>query len=185
MTATVIIRRGAHRQRGAKVAPFDVSGGRVAGVMAAVVLWLCTAALVSPTAAQPPSAPQVPDDRAISVGRWDVAAVEVNGKPVDPEILRLLRVVYRADGTWAVLLRSLPVAEGTSTYRQDDSPKTFEMATLGSERIAPSRYSGIYKHDGDTRVLCFVPDGEPRPDRFVAPRRSGRTLVTLRRSADP
>ena len=72
-----------------------------------------------------------------------------------------------------------------STYRQDESPKAFEMATLGSESIKPSRYTGIYRHDGDTRVLCVAPDGKPRPDEFTAPRRSHRTLVTLKRAREP
>ncbi len=59
------------------------------------------------------------------------------------------------------------------------------MATLGSESIKPSRSTGIYKHDGDTRVLCFAAEGKPRPDEFTAPKRSRRTLVTLKRAQEP
>jgi uncharacterized protein (TIGR03067 family) len=142
---------------------------------------LIRAAGMGPTLAQTPA----PDDRAISVGHWDVAAVEMNGRPIDPELLAMLHVLYRADGSWAVLFKSLTVAEGTSTNREDAAPKTFEMTTLGSGSIKPSRYTGIYKHEGDTRVLCLVPDGKPRPADFTAPRRSGRTLVTLRRATEP
>ena len=148
---------------------------RLFGVLA-LVAWAATAYAQSPAA--------ILDDREISVGRWEVVSVESNGRPIDPELLAMLRVVYRPDGSWAVLFKSLPVAEGTSTNRQDESPKTFEMATLGSESIKPSRYTGIYKHDGDTRVLCLAPDGKPRPDEFTAPKRSHRTLVTLRRPGD-
>ena len=79
-------------------------------------------------------------------------------------------------------MRRIPVAEGTSTNRQDVSPKTFEMETLGSEGIEPARYAGIYRLDGDTGVLCIVPAGMPRPDGFAAPRHSGRMLVTLERA---
>lgn len=143
-------------------------------------------ALTLPAAAaraQPSTA--APDDRAISLGRWDVVSVEINGKLVDPELVAMLQVDYRADGSWAVLFKTLAVAEGTSTNHQDGSPKTFEMATLGSEQIKPSRYSGIYKLEGSTRLLCFVPDDKPRPDSFTAPKRSGRTLVTLRRARQP
>lgn len=146
-------------------------------------LFLLALAVSAATAyAQSPAA--TPDDREISVGRWDVASVEMNGRPVDPELLAMLQVIYRPDGSWAVLFKSLPIAEG-STYRQDESPKAFEMATLGSDSIKPSRYTGIYKHDGDTRVLCVAPDGKPRPDEFTAPRRSHRTLVTLKRAIEP
>jgi uncharacterized protein (TIGR03067 family) len=154
--------------------------------VAKVLASLCGLALVAWGATAPAQAPTtVPDDREISVGRWEVVSVESNGKPVDPELLAMLQVIYRPDGSWAVLFKRLPVAEGTSTYRQDESPKTFEMATLGSESIKPSRYTGIYKHDGDTRVLCLAPDGKPRPDEFTAPKRSHRTLVTLKRASEP
>lgn len=142
-------------------------------------------AVVAHACAHPPSGSVPADDRAISVGRWAVASVESNGAPVDQELVAMLQVEYRADGSWRVLFKSVPVAEGRSTNRQDISPKTFEMETLGSESMPPVRYTGIYKFDGDTRVLCFVPDGMPRPDDFVSPRRSGRVLVTLRRPAEP
>jgi hypothetical protein len=65
-------------------------------------------------------------------------------------------VINEADGSWAVLLRRIPVAEGRSTTRQDVSPKTFEMETLGSDRIKPSRCLGIDRLDGDVRVLCIA-----------------------------
>jgi uncharacterized protein (TIGR03067 family) len=141
--------------------------------------WLASATEV------PPPAPAEPDDRAVSVGRWDVVAVEMNGKPVDPELVTMLKVVYRADGSWSVLFKSLTVAEGTSRNNQDATPKTFEMETLGSEKIKPCRYAGIYRIEGDSRLLCFVSDGMARPDTFAAPQRSCRVLVTLRRASEP
>jgi uncharacterized protein (TIGR03067 family) len=144
---------------------------------------LALAILAATAHAQSPAA--ILDDREISVGRWEVVSVESNGRPIDPELLAMLQVIYRPDGSWAVLFKSLPVAEGTSTNRQHESPKTFEMATLGSESIKPSRYTGIYKHDGDTRVLCLAPYGKPRPDDFTAAKRSHRTLVTLKRASEP
>lgn len=156
-----------------------------AGLLATAVL-LC-AAVVSPLARPEdrPAAAAAPDDRAISVGCWTVTSVEWNGKPMDPEILELLEVAFQADGSWAVRFKNIPVVEGKSTNRQDDSPKTFEIETLGSEGIEPSRYTGIYRIDGEIRVLCFVPAGEPRPAEFTAPRHSGRMLVTLARARRP
>lgn len=59
------------------------------------------------------------------------------------------------------------------------------METLGSEGIKPRRYSGIYKIDGDRRVLCIAPAEEPRPDEFSAPSLSNRMLVTLNRVSKP
>lgn len=125
-----------------------------------------------------------PDDRAMSAGRWNLVAVEWDGNPLDQEWLARLQVAYRADGSWTVFMRRIPVAEGTSTNRQDVSPKTFEMETLGSEGIEPKRYTGIYRLEGDTRVLCIVREGTPRPDGFTAPRRSNRMLVTMKRVQD-
>lgn len=122
------------------------------------------------------------DDRAVSVGLWDVVSVEVNGKQVDPELVALLQVAYRADGSWSVLFKSLPLAEGTSTNDQAATPKTFEIETLASEHATPLKYAGIYRLEDDTRQLCFVEAGQPRPDTFTAPRGSRRVLVTLRRS---
>lgn len=124
----------------------------------------------------------MPDDRASSAGRWDVVAVVWDGRPVEQELLSMFHVIYRADGSWEVLFKRIPVAEGTSTNSQDVSPKTFEMQTLGSGSIKPVRQTGIYRIDGDTRVLCMVSEGHPRPDEFSAPRHSGRILVTLERA---
>lgn len=145
---------------------------------------LCVAVFVLPLPAVARAA-EGPDDLTVSVGCWDVVAAEWDGDPVDPELVSRLQVVFRADGSWTVLLRRLPVAEGTSSSHQHESPKTFEMETLGSEGIEPRRYRGIYRIDGDTRVFCIVPDGTPRPDEFSAPRHSDRMLVTLRRVRDP
>jgi uncharacterized protein (TIGR03067 family) len=150
---------------------------------AAVSAWILMAAVATgfPAPARPMDATAAADDRALSAGIWTVAAVEWDGKPVDPELIKLLQVHFRADGSWAVLFRNRPVAEGRSTHRQDTSPKTFEMETLGSERIEPSRYTGIYRLDGDKSTLCIAPAARPRPDDFTAPKRSGRMLVTLER----
>lgn len=149
------------------------------------LLGLALLAVVTPADVRFSDAAHLPDDRTISVGRWDVVAAEWDGTPVDQELLSRLQVVFRADGSWAVLLRRFLVAEGRSTNRQDVSPKTFEMETLGSERIKPSRYTGIYRLDGDTRVLCLVADGKPRPEEFSAPKHSDRMLVTLKRAKRP
>lgn len=135
--------------------------------------------------AQPPVSHSAPDDRALSAGQWAVVAVEWNGKQVDPDLLSMLTLVFRADGTWSVLFKGLPAAEGRSTNHQGQNPKTFEMETLGSEGIKPKHFSGIYRIDGDSRVLCIAPAEEPRPEEFSAPSLSSRMLVTLKRMAKP
>lgn len=151
---------------------------RIAILCSAPAAWLALTAIACDQA-------PVADDRASSAGRWEIASVEWDGKPVDPEFLALLHVMYAADGSWAVLFRSVPVAEGTSTNHQEQSPSTFEMETLGSEGIKPRRYRGIYRLEGDTRVLCIAAATKPHPDQFTAPRRSGRMLVTLKRTPVP
>ncbi|MFM7033864.1 MAG: TIGR03067 domain-containing protein [Planctomycetia bacterium] len=127
-------------------------------------------------------ATSTPDDRAASVGSWHVVAVEMNGKQVDPTITAMLLVDYREDGSWTVLFKGMPVGEGTSHNNPEASPRTFEMKTLGGAKTPPRTYSGIYRLEGDTRQLCFVGAGLPRPDGFAAPRGSGRILVTLERA---
>jgi len=144
----------------------------------AVIPWFT---FVAWTVSQPAGRAAAPDDRALAAGRWRVVAAVWDGTPVEEDFLARLDVMFRADGSWAVFLRRMPVAEGRSTHREDVALKTFEMETLGSEGIAPARYSGIYRLDGDTAMLCIVPAGMPRPDEFTAARHSGRMLVTLER----
>ncbi len=122
------------------------------------------------------------NDREASAGLWDVVAVEMNGRPVDPGLVKLLQVAYRDDGSWAVLFKRRPIGEGTSRNDENATPKTFEMQTLGGRKTKPRRFTGIYRLEGDSRQLCFVPAGMPRPDTFSAPRGSGRILVTLTRA---
>jgi len=123
-----------------------------------------------------------PDDRVASVGLWDVVAVEMNGKEIDPELVAMLQLAYRADGSWSVLFKGLTLVEGISTNDQESAPKTFDMETPAREHAKPQKYVGIYRLDGDSRQFCFVEHGQPRPDAFTAPRGSGRSLVTLRRA---
>lgn len=149
------------------------------------ILYAVVLALVVQADAKLVDAAPATDDRSISVGRWDVVAAEWDGSPVDQELLSRIQVVFHADGSWLVLFRSIPMAEGMSVNRQEKSPKTFEMQIVGSEDTKPSRFTGIYRFDGDTRVLCFVPDGKPRPEEFSAPRHSDRMLVTLKRAQLP
>jgi len=131
--------------------------------------------LAGACSASPPAA----DDRSSSIGTWNLVAVEINGKHVDNELLPLLQVAYRQDGSWTVLFKGIPVGEGISRNEQNVFPKTFEMETLGGVKTPPRRYTGIYELNGDTRRLCFVTAGMPRPDTFTAERGSGRILVTL------
>jgi len=148
-------------------------------VLAPVLLVLLTTSVLPGVSAGAGPA----DDRAVSVGLWDVVAVEVNGKQVDPELVALLQVAYREDGSWSVIFKGLPVAEGTSTNDQDAAPKTFEMETQAREHSTRLKYTGIYRLEDDTRQFCFVEADLPRPDTFTAPRGSRRVLVTLRRAA--
>lgn len=123
-----------------------------------------------------------PDDRASSVGSWSVVAVEMNGRHVDAELVSMLQIAYREDGSWMVLFKGMPVGEGTSKNDSEANPKTFDMETLGGKNTPPRKYAGIYRLEGDRRQLCFVIAGMPRPNAFTAPRGSGRILVTLRRA---
>lgn len=147
--------------------------------MISVVLWAMLASAAESSAAA------AGDDRTVSVGLWDVVAVEMNGREFDRELVTLLRVDFRADGRWSVLFRSLPLVDGTSTNDQTADPKTFEVETLARPPAKPARYVGIYRFEGDARRLCFVEEGRPRPDTFTAPAGSGRLLVKLARAARP
>ena len=157
-----------------------IKSSRVACLFVALALVGDTRA---PAASPDAEAPQ--GDPAVSAGRWRIVAVELSGKPVEPEIVSMLSIVYDADGGWTVLFKNIPVAEGTSTVDQATDPKSFEMKTLGSPAgNMPGRsYSGIYEMKGNRRRLCFVPAGKPRPAVFASARRTEQILVTLERIA--
>jgi uncharacterized protein (TIGR03067 family) len=123
-------------------------------------------------------------DVATAAGRWQVTSVEVNGKPVDQEFTDRLTVDYAADGSWVVLLKRLPVGEGTSGVDEMAKPKAFHMETVGAAGTRGRRYIGIYDAEADTRRLCFVSDDRPRPREFRSTATGGEILVTLRRDRD-
>lgn len=123
------------------------------------------------------------DDRTVSAGHWDVIAVEINGRKLEGEIAAMLQLAYRENGSWALLFKGLPLTEGTSTIDPDATPKSFEMETVTGGETMPRKFLGIYRSEGDSRQLCFVEDGAPRPDTFTAARGSERILVTLKRAA--
>jgi uncharacterized protein (TIGR03067 family) len=150
------------------------------GLPCLAMVWLRLAAVLLATAPLPTSS--AADDLAASAGSWNVVAVEMNGRLVDPEITSMLQMTYRDDGSWTVFFKGMRVGEGTSQNHPEASPKAFEMQTLGGTKTPPRRYVGIYRLEGDTRQLCFVIAGMPRPDDFTAPRGSGRILVTLKRA---
>lgn len=142
-------------------------------VIAVNMAWLVALALVAVATG---------DDRAASAGRWQVTHVEVNGKRVDPEFTDMLAVDYAEDGAWSVLLKAVPLGEGTSAVDEAATPKTFEMKTLGAGGNRGRRYVGIYETIGNTRRLCFVSADRPRPREFRSTADGGEILVELRAS---
>lgn len=148
---------------------------------------LATGCMLAVAATGPTRVSAAEDDRAISAGRWRVVAVEMGGKTLEPEFVSMLSVLYGADGAWAVLFKSIVVAEGSSTIDPSADPKAFEMKTLGPARAPDSgwRYSGIYEMHGNSRRLCAGPAGKPRPATFSTTRRNGQILVTLERITTP
>ena len=143
--------------------------------------------MLADPATGPTRASAAEDDRSTSAGWWRVVAVEMGGKAIEPEFVSMLSVLYGADGAWAVLFKSIVVAEGTSTIDPSTEPKSFEMKTLGPARAPDSgwRYSGIYEMHGNTRRLCVGPPGKSKPATFSTTRRNGRILVMLERITTP
>lgn len=148
--------------------------------------WICATCLAAGcgTRCGATAPEQSRDDRAEGAGTWRVAHVEINGRTVDPEITSMLAVRYAADGSWVVLFKSIPIAEGASTVDQSTQPTAFDMRTLGSGHSphAGRAYLGIYEGHDDARRLCFVPAGSPRPAEFRSTLAGGEILVELRRA---
>jgi hypothetical protein len=54
------------------------------------------------------------DDRAASAGMWNVMAVEMNGRQIDPKITAMIEVAYREDGPRTVLFEGMALGSDSS-----------------------------------------------------------------------
>jgi uncharacterized protein (TIGR03067 family) len=72
------------------------------------------------------------------------------------------------------------IDQGAFNYDATKSPKTIDiLPSFGMH--AGKKLLGIYQLDGDDRVICFAPPGEPRPTEFTTKPNTGVIAVTYKR----
>lgn len=119
-------------------------------------------------------------DRAKIAGKWTVVGLVVNGNESKEEDARRLTVVNRADGTWSLWSEGEMVSKGTSTIDPLQKPKTIDFHVIDDDKKSDI-YRGIYQLRENKRKLCFAPEGEGRPTKFVSKPGSNHILVTFQR----
>jgi uncharacterized protein (TIGR03067 family) len=112
-------------------------------------------------------------------GYWTCVSAIVDGKPLPPATVQLLRLTLTAD--------RYKTEKGTdvlfdSTYRIDASKHPAEISMVGTEGdLAGKEALGIYLLDGNSLQMCYTMPGDPRPKSFDSAPGSKAYFVTWKR----
>lgn len=107
-------------------------------------------------------------------GLWRVTALEVNGKEIDPDVIKRFEWIFEND---KVTVKA-NVQERDSTFTVDPTKKLKTIDLTWKDKTTV----GIYDLQGDRLRICLAKEGEKkRPTDFVSKERSDVTLLVLRR----
>jgi len=113
-------------------------------------------------------------------GSWSVAALEMDGAGMPPDMLAEGRIEVK--GARFRSLNMGAVYEGDIVVDSDARPKTFDLTfTKGPEKGNTNR--GIYEIEEGGWRLCLATRGDARPKKFATKPGTGHALQTLRRAA--
>jgi uncharacterized protein (TIGR03067 family) len=108
-------------------------------------------------------------------GTWTCVSAIVDGKPLPPATVQLLRLTLTAD--------RYKTEKGSdvlfdSTYRINTLKKPHEIEMVGTEGdLAGKEAQGIFAFDGDRLHMCYTMPGNPRPTAFESEPGSKAYLV--------
>lgn len=127
---------------------------------------MSTSALVLLTTSLIAAAPPQGDLKKVE-GTWRYITVEVNGKAVERDDLKDLRIVVH-DGKYTVTTREGQlVTQGRLQFHAGHKPGQVD-AVPGDGEYKGQELPGIYELKGDTWRMAFAPPGKPRPTDFRA-----------------
>jgi len=89
-------------------------------------------------------------------------------------------VVSFGPKSWKVLVGRVPLTDERAAYYQNGEVFEIDFGSQDSKRAC----KGIWKTDGDRLLLSYGEPGADRPNDFVIPKDSKRTLWTLKRKKD-
>lgn len=143
-------------------------------------------------------------DRKLIQGTWSVAAYDMDGRPLPPDIVKKMSVVIKADrlviAPRVVARRSTTPAEGKqaevkflveedqadeAAYRLDRTKKgnVIEL-TQDAGRGAVRKMTGLYALDGDALTVCIPLPDHKLPKKMPEAPKAGVVRLVLKRAAD-
>jgi uncharacterized protein (TIGR03067 family) len=111
-------------------------------------------------------------------GTWKIVALECDGQPAPPEIVRTLKLVFKDD-----TLTFKPGEPGFTNYKYKLDPTVqpsgFALIHADGTNKGESE-NGIYSLVGDHLKICFG-RGKQRPNELTARAGSGQSMYSLER----
>jgi uncharacterized protein (TIGR03067 family) len=111
-------------------------------------------------------------------GEWSMVSGMVDGQAFPPEVVAMGKRFVNGDEV-RVLMGGQVIMKARVQMDATQKPKTIDYQLGDSAK--GKRQLGIYECSGDEFRSCFAAPGSPRPEGFVAPPGSGRTLTAWRR----
>ncbi|MCU1286637.1 MAG: hypothetical protein JWO13_2987 [Acidobacteriales bacterium] len=108
-------------------------------------------------------------------GTWEIVTLEYDGQKMPCGGAKIVVKDARF-----VSLSMGAEYEGTVSFDESSSPKTFDM-NFDKGPHKGNKSLGIYEIDGDTWKICIGFAGKSRPTKFETSPGSGHALETLRR----
>jgi uncharacterized protein (TIGR03067 family) len=106
-------------------------------------------------------------------GTWKIVSGEKGGKPLPPEVLKEVKVVFAADKV-------------TFSHEGKSSEHAFKLAPAKKPKEIDVEFgdktgTGIYELDGNTLKIAHGELGDPRPKEFASKEGSNVTFMVMKR----
>jgi uncharacterized protein (TIGR03067 family) len=118
--------------------------------------------------------------RKLLTGTWICQSAVNDGKPLNAEIVKKLRLVMTRD-QYATYKGEQLLFAGPYKLRPSKSPAEIDVfSTEGESKDKPAQ--GIYSLEGDTLKLCYTMPGKERPKDFESKAGSEASFIVWKRT---